>query len=295
MKMNQFDSLGEIKIEEIRKLAREERQKLGFIETPIANDMFTVLDNLKILLMEYPIKSDSDKPAFSAAMMYSEEDGNELVFIGLNTADYYDKQLFALAHELYHYYTRTGSHLSRPEDEGKNIIEASANRFAAEFLLPENVLREIILDEFRVSSIVGIKIKTLVRFIARLQCTWWLPYRSIVKRLREIDAISDNQYEELYSIDERDIYGEYAKVGKAINSEVFSKLNSATNTIGTSAKDIEVIIRNFEDQIINEDVFADTLRLFGKSPDDFGYSITASKEDFDEFEAYFCGEGEDEG
>ncbi len=295
MKMNQFDSLGEIKIEEIRKLAREERQKLGFIETPIANDMFTVLDNLKILLMEYPIKSDSEKPAFSAAMMYSEEDGNELVFIGLNTADYYDKQLFALAHELYHYYTRTGSHLSRPEDEGKNIIEASANRFAAEFLLPENVLRETILDEFRVSSIVGIKIKTLVRFIARLQCTWWLPYRSIVKRLREIDAISDNQYEELYSIDERDIYGEYAKVGKAINSEVFSKLNSATNTIGTSAKDIEVIIRNFEDQIINEDVFADTLRLFGKSPDDFGYSITASKEDFDEFEAYFCGEGEDEG
>lgn len=287
--------LNELQIKNVRKLVREKRQALGFIgETQIANDIFTILDNLNIMLLEYPIKSESDKPAFSAALMYSEEGGQELVFIGLNTSDYFDKQVFALAHELYHYYTKTGSHLSRLEDEEKSLIEAKANRFAAEFLLPESVLENIVLDEFKSSSLQKIQNKTLLRFIARLQCTWWLPYHSLVKRLKEIDAISDRQYEELYAINERDMDGEYGRIGKAINQDDFLKLNSATNTVGTSPKDIEIIIRNFEDNIIDEDKFTDTLLLFNKRPDDFGYDINISKEDIDEFEGFFSGD-DDEG
>lgn len=288
--------LNELQIKNVRKLVREKRQALGFIgETQIANDIFTILDNLNIMLLEYPIKSESDKPAFSAALMYSEEGGQELVFIGLNTSDYFDKQVFALAHELYHYYTKTGSHLSRLEDEEKSLIEAKANRFAAEFLLPESVLENIVLDEFKSSSLQKIQNKTLLRFIARLQCTWWLPYHSLVKRLKEIDAISDRQYEELYAINERDMDGEYGRIGKAINQDDFLKLNSATNTVGTSPKDIEIIIRNFEDNIIDEAKFTDTLLLFNKRPDDFGYDINISKEDIDEFEGFFSGDDDDEG
>jgi hypothetical protein len=80
----------------------------------------------------------------------------------------------------------------------------------------------------------------------------------------------------------------------AINREVFKKLNTATNTIGTSAKDIEVIIRNFEDNIIDEDMFANTLKLFEKTPDDFGYSIAASEDDLDELDSYFNEDDNDE-
>jgi Zn-dependent peptidase ImmA (M78 family) len=286
--------LNEFKIEEIRELAREERQKLGFMrEAPIAHDMSTILDNLNIILLEYPIKSENERQAFSAAMIYSEEGNKELVFIGLNTADYFDKQLFAIAHELYHYYTKTGSHLSRLEIE-ENIVESKANRFAAEFLLPESTLKSIVVKEFKTSTLKDIQFKTIVRFIARLQCTWWLPYRSLVKRLWEINAITDNQYEELYRINERNLDSDYGKVGMAINREVFKKLNTATNTIGTSAKDIEVIIRNFEDNIIDEDMFANTLKLFEKTPDDFGYSIAASEDDLDELDSYFNEDDNDE-
>lgn len=289
--MNPIASLNELQIDHIRKLASKERQALGFIgDTPIANDIFTILDNLNIIVLEYPITSPGDQPAFSAALMYSEEGGMELVFIGLNTADYFDKQVFALAHELYHYYTKTGSHLSRLEDEEKDIIEVHANRFAAEFLLPESTLKSIVLNEFKTKSLERIPYKTLIRFIARLQCTWWLPYRSLVKRLVEISAITNKQYEELYAIDERNLAGEYHRVGNAFNGEVFLMLNTSTNTIGTSPKDIEIIIRNFEDNIIDEDTFSDTLNLFNKKPDDFGYEIKISKEDIDEFEDFFNGE-----
>ena len=288
-------TLNEVQVDEIRKLAGDERRFLGFVgETPIANDIFTILDRLDIMLLEYPIESEGDRPAFSAAIMYSEEGDKKLTFIGLNTADFYDKQIFAIAHELYHYYTKSGSHLSRPEDEESSLIEVKANRFAAEFLLPETVLESIVLDEFKTSSLEKIQHKTLLRFIARLHCTWWLPYRSLVRRLHEIGAITSEQYAELYSVDERNLQGEYGKIGQAINKEVFLKLNQPTKNIGTSPNEIEIIIRNFEDNLIDEDKFAETLSLFNRTPDEFGYEIKVSQEDIDELDAFFSGEDDDE-
>lgn len=294
--MNPSITLNEVQIEEIRKLASDKRQSLNIAsEVPIAKDIFTILEQLDIILLEYPINSEGDSPAFSAAIMYSEENGKEFVFIGLNTADYFDKQVFAIAHELYHYYSKTGSHLSRLNDVENNLVEAKANRFAAEFLFPEVALKSIAIEEFKTSKLENIPEKTLLRFIVRLQCTWWLPYRSIVKRLSEIGAISEEQYHKLYDINERDLNSEYGKMGLAFNKEVYNKLNKKTNKIGTSAKDIEIIIRNFEDNLIDEDKFAETLNLFGKSPDDFGYKITVSDEDLDEFDAFFSGENIHEG
>ncbi len=288
-------TLNEVQVDEIRKLAGDERRFLGFVgETPIANDIFTILDRLDIMLLEYPIEPEGNRPAFSAAIMYSEEGDKKLTFIGLNTADHYDKQIFAIAHELFHYYTKSGSHLSRPEDEESSLIEVKANRFAAEFLLPETVLESIVLDEFKTSTLEKIQHKTLLRFIARLHCTWWLPYRSLVKRLHEIGAISAEQYAELYSVDERDLQGEYGKIGQAINKEVFLKLNQPTKNIGTSPNEIEIIIRNFEDNLIDEDKFAETLSLFNRTPDEFGYEIKVSQEDIDELDAFFSGEDDDE-
>lgn len=288
-------TLNEVQVDEIRKLAGDERRFLGFVgETPIANDIFTILDRLDIMLLEYPIESEGDRPAFSAAIMYSEEGDKKLTFIGLNTADFYDKQIFAIAHELYHYYTKSGSHLSRPEDEESSLIEVKANRFAAEFLLPETVLESIVLDEFKTSSLEKIQHKALLRFIARLHCTWWLPYRSLVRRLHEIGAITSEQYAELYSIDERDLQGEYGKAGLATNKDEFLKLNQPTKNIGTSPNEIEIIIRNFEDNLIDEDKFAETLSLFNRTPDEFGYEIKVSQEDIDELDAFFSGEDDDE-
>ena len=288
-------TLNEVQVDEIRKLAGEKRLSLGFVgETPIANDIFTILDRLDIMLLEYPIESEGDRPAFSAAIMYSEEGDKKLTFIGLNTADFYDKQIFAIAHELYHYYTKSGSHLSRPEDEESSLIEVKANRFAAEFLLPETVLESIVLDEFKTSTLEKVQHKTLLRFIARLHCTWWLPYRSLVRRLHEIGAISAEQYAELYSVDERDLQGEYGKIGQAINKEVFLKINQPTKNIGTSPNEIEIIIRNFEDNLIDEDKFAETLSLFNRTPDEFGYEIKVSQEDIDELDAFFSREDDDE-
>lgn len=290
MKMNEIIPLNDVQIEEIKNLAGDKRSLLKFgDEIPIANDIFTILERLNIKLLEFPIQSEGDRPAFSAVLMYSVEDGEEFVFIGLNTADYFDKQIFAIAHELFHYFTKTKSRLSRSFDDADNIIEAKANRFAAEFLFPEDAIKRSIIDEFKTLKLYNLSEKAILRFIARLQCTWWLPYRSLVRRLHEIAAINDEQYEKLYSIEERDSSSEYMRMGLAFNLEIFNTLNSKTNRIGTSMRDIEIILRNFEDGLISEDKLPDTLSLFGKSPDDFGYKTVVSRDDEDEFEEFFAG------
>ena len=286
--MHRKTTLSDQEIGSIRKLARDSRYRLGFSdEPPIANDINTVLDKLGIILLEYPIETENDKPSFSAVILYSEEGGKSLVFIGLNTADYYDKQIFAIAHELYHFFTRTSSHLSRLDGKEDDVNEAKADWFAAEFLLPEDVLKCRVFEEFNTYSLKDIQLKALLRFIARLHCTWWLPYRSLVKRLWEIQAITGKQYEELYQIDERDPEGEYFRIGKSTQLDVFIRLNTATKAIGSSPSAIETILRNFEDDLIDEDAFTNLLGQFNKSPSDFGYEISVSQDDLDELSEFF--------
>ena len=103
----------------------------------------------------------------------------------------FSKQIFAIAHELYHFFTKTGSHLSRQDGQESDLVEAKANWFAAEFLLPEKVPK---------------------------RCS-----------------------------------------------------NTTTKTTGSSPKAIETILRNFEDNLIDEDTCISMLGLFGKSPADYGY------------------------
>ena len=61
----------------------------------------------------------------------------------------------------------------------------------------------------------------------------------------------------------------------------------------SASNEIEVIIRNFEDNLIDEDKFVETLSLFNHTPDEFGYEVTISQEDIDELEDFF-GMGDDD-
>ena len=75
---------------------------------------------------------------------------------------------------------------------------------------------------------------------------------------------------------------------------MFINLNQPTNNIGTSANEIEIIIRNFEDNLIDEEKFAETLSLFNRTPDEFGYEIKVSQEDRDDLDAFFGGDANED-
>lgn len=251
-------------------------------EAPIGSDFPSILQKLNIILLECPIKRTGSN-SFSAIFCRTKVDGKEVMFLGVNTWDYYDRQLFAIAHELYHFLNPSQPHISR-DDDLDNPIEKHADWFAAEFLLPLQVLKTHVLDTFGKRNINECSRPALLRFIARLQCTWWMPYKSIIHRLYEADAIDEKTYQELFAIDERDPSGIYYRIGDATAHETFSLLNKQTKSCGTDSANLEACLRNFEDGIISEEELYDGLQLFDRLPEDFGISFIAEDEDDDEVE-----------
>lgn len=276
---NNTKTLTNTDIEIIRILASDVRKKLAYTnETPIACDLFSTLQKSGINLIEYPIKTNNKEHAFSAAIFSNKINDIKYTFLALNTADYFDKQLFAIAHEFYHYYANR--EIINIKEEPDKEDDLKANRFAAEFLLPYQALSRILLNEFKTLSLEDLSPTVLLRFIARLYCAWLLPFQAIVRRLHEINAISLIQHDNLLMQNERDESSDFAKFCMAINAQTFKKLNSRTNKTGTSANNIETIIRNYEKEIIDEYEFIKVLNLFDIDSKLLGYSFDLNAEDY---------------
>lgn len=284
--MNKESELTAPQIEGVRKEAEEIRKIFGvFGDVPIANDIFTLLELNHIILCEYPFQS-SEGSHTDATLTRFETDDEPITFIGLNTSLYYDEQIFALAHELYHYKTKTGKSYTA-EDMEDPLIEKKADRFASELLLPCNSLRSHIISEFKTETIDSKHFLRTLRFIARLQCEWWLPYHALVNRLYEEKHINKDFYDLLYAMNDRDENSSYCRIFKTLEPEIYSLLNSRTCRMGISNSALETILLNYEDGEITDDEFVELLNLFGKSPEDLGYDLTAAQDDLDDLSPLF--------
>ena len=99
--MNNEIALTELQVDQIKEYADKERKKFGVIDVPIAGELFMLLEQEGIAICQYPFPT-SKKSHTDANITRFESESGQMIFIGLNTAIYYDEQLFALAHELYH-------------------------------------------------------------------------------------------------------------------------------------------------------------------------------------------------
>lgn len=265
--------LTEQQIFEVKKLAKETRQTFGVQpDVPIGSDIKLILEKKGIILCEYPFP-DTEGTHTYANITWFKNDKDTITFIGLNTSSYYDEQIFALAHEIYHYTTRTGKAYTPDMEYEDKIIEKQADRFAAELLVPAEVLNAIVFETFGTSTLIEVAPSKVIRFIARIQCDWWLPFQAIINRLNEEKIISAEQYEEFYGIDCRTADGIYRRLLKNIDGEISDLLNRKTRTIGVSNKVIETIISNYEDGLIDDDEFVNILNMFEKKPEDFGIDM----------------------
>lgn len=267
--------LNEKQIYEVKGLASDTRQSFGVHpNVPIGNDIKLLLEKKDILLCEYPF-SDTDGTHTYGNITWFKTDNETITFIGLNTSSFYDEQIFAIAHEIYHYITQSGKAYTPDMEYEDTITEKKADRFAAELLLPEAALKTAAVGMLGSSDMRGIPETRLLRFIARIQCDWWLPFQAIINRLYEEGFIDESQYEKLYEIDCRSEDGMYRRLLKNIDAEISELLNKKTKTVGVSNKVVETIISNYEDGFIDDDEFVSTLAMFDKKPEDFGFDMAA--------------------
>lgn len=271
--------LDEQQIYDVKKLASDTRQLFGvYPNVPIGSDIRLLLEKKDILLCEYPYP-DTEGTHTYGNITWMKTDKETITFIGLNTSSYYDEQIFAIAHEIYHYTTKTGKAYMPDMDYEDTLTEKQADRFAAELLLPAEALKAVVKDTFNTTNMFMISENTALRFIARIQCDWWLPYQAIINRLYEEDIINGEQYEKLYEIDCRTEDGIYRRILRNTDSEISGLLNKKTKTVGISSRVTETIISNYEDGLIDDDEFIETLALFGKKPEDFGFEMDVEIDD----------------
>lgn len=271
-------------VAKIKALAQDKIESYGLSlsKSRPADSLFTILEQEHIPWLKYPIPSDdSERPSFSAALLVTNHGDDPFHILGLNTGDYYDKQLFAIAHELYHYYKKMGNHLSYLRENETDPIELRANRFAAEFLLPEAAIENLVFKAFNATDLKHVSQNRLERFIAKVHVNWSLPYRSIVRRLHELKMINQDQYDCLYSVQERSPDSDYYKYAHALYGDAFVDLNTKTMDTGVSPDDFDVIIQNYEDSYIDEDTFENLINLFGFNPESFNIDNAIDDDEID--------------
>ena len=124
----------------------------------------------------------------------------------INTYIPLEKQVFAAAHELYHILY---SEVDNNELISSNILDErlptnkinkedlKANRFAAEILVPKEVLiNEIDIRDIKENSID-------IREIIELMDIFLVPYKTIIRRLYEIEYITKEKYINLLNQEDR--------------------------------------------------------------------------------------------
>lgn len=180
-------------IDDIRSKARSKLIEYCKLNDVIGAQIFSILEiNNKVLY--YPLEDD-DVWGFSEKI-------KGISFVCINTSIAYDKQVFAATHELYHLWFNNNAELilSKDLEEKENsqdkisINERKANRFAAEFLVAE----ELLLQEIKTYSIDKYKIE--VKDVIKLSNLFVVPYKMMVKRLLEIKVIKNDAYLKLISL-----------------------------------------------------------------------------------------------
>ncbi|MDD4690558.1 MAG: ImmA/IrrE family metallo-endopeptidase [Eubacteriales bacterium] len=187
---------------EVKNLAREKRADFGI--APIGTRIFTYLANKeKGLHFECQPFDNADLDAF----IIWPDSHIETAYIVLNSNQSLLNQIFATAHEYYHYLKDFQKLKEFPQicslSQVHDKRDQKANRFAAEFLLPAEALK---IEVARLLTLLGkdsIKKAELVEFAAivyTLTIQYALPLKAVLYRLYEEGYINDiNLYIENYA------------------------------------------------------------------------------------------------
>lgn len=192
--LSEFDPLVLKELEDKSRGKLAELNKSGRV---IGEEIFKILDQTA-LLIQYPIDDDE------LCGFVCKKDNRIFAFV--NSAIPLEKQMFAAAHELYHIWYDEAALLAGEmvkndtlETLDINGVETKANRFAAMFLVQKQLIHAE-LGNLAVDKPEQLELSHIVR----LMDVFGVPYKTIVRRLFEINFIGREQCEMLLAIPDRE-------------------------------------------------------------------------------------------
>lgn len=184
-------------IDHIKSLARQKHNEYNKQNDVIGSQIFSILE-LNSRVLYYPLEDDD-------VLGFAEKIKGQS-FVCINTSIPYDKQAFAAAHELYHLWFDAEEELilsssrdEKNEDNNIDINELKANRFAAEFLIEENLLRQ----EMKTYAISKDNIS--IKDILKLSNLFLVPYKTMIKRLFEVEIVKKANYEKFIEVTQKQV------------------------------------------------------------------------------------------
>lgn len=248
--------------EEIEDIKTKVNGKLGQLKrsnTIIREDIFKILErNSKTI---YKPISDDDICGF----LYNYK---EKKFTYINTYIPLEKQVFTAAHELYHVWfsnIQDGQPLySEILDENVCSYEIKkedflANRFAAEFLVQEDVFRN------EVNQLLKGKLIIKIREIVELMDIFLVPYKTIIKRLYELKFINEKEYENYISSEKMDPTNNVSVWEERL--KLCSRNNERTKIVKLNDL-VDISVELYEKKLITYEKFEYLLNLSGMKPKD---------------------------
>ncbi|TDQ36384.1 ImmA/IrrE family metallo-endopeptidase [Aureibacillus halotolerans] len=268
--MSRIQHLSEKEINEIEMKAKKKLGEKFKVNRILRDEVFELVQQ-EATLLKYPIH-DNELCAFVCLK-------ENRTFVYINTFIPREKQVFAAAHELYHiWYDK--DRLLEPEllhndvmdNETENINEQKANRFAALLLVPTDVLHSELMSR-------AIQKDTLsIEDVIVLMAFFYVPFKTMVRRLNEIDFIDQKKTSEFLSVPDRDPQAGVMLVRKRLQLNDSSQ--ERTNEIFFE-KLAENAIEAFDKKLISERKLRSILSLMNQSPESLQVIKGADEVDLD--------------
>lgn len=177
----------------LKKLAKEKRSDYGI--APISTDIFRYISEKESsVFFEYETFDNKDLDA----LIYLPNPKQDITFIILNSSQPLMNQIFATAHEYYHYIKDLDLIRLSPRvcslSDLKEKNEQKASRFAAEFLLPEEALKtqvNLLLDHVKKNDFKNADFKDTIVLCCSLTIHYGIPLKAVLFRLLEEGYIND--------------------------------------------------------------------------------------------------------
>ncbi len=155
--------------------ARITRSNLGYTPDHPIDDLIYDLERNGLFIFKSPILF----PKVDAFSVWAGHDNKKPVIV-LTGDSYADRIRFSVAHELGHLILHSGLFGDIQE------FEHEADIFAAELLMPEEIMSSIVVEPFTINK------------AARIKAKWKVSISAIVKRAHDLQLISDNTYKSLF-------------------------------------------------------------------------------------------------
>lgn len=248
------NGLNEFEVDEIKNLAKE---KLGLCRKSgdiIGTQIFFIL-GLYARVIYYPLGKDA--PWGFTRISGSQNDSKlERPFVAINSSIPVDCQVFAAAHELYHiWYEQSPDMLPADllNERDKKTSEKKANRFAAEFLADEVLLKQEI-DLYKIKTFT-------MKSVLQLAELFTVPYRTMVKRLGEIGAVESSDVDKFLLESEDSV--EMHKKRYSISSQKSDHRIVMDNLV-------ELAVTAYESRYITYEKLEYLLKISNLKPEDLG-------------------------